>query len=191
MAVERRLRRAHRRRGARGDLLGGEPLARRPRMVGLEAGPGHPGLHAARAPAPALRARDARRRSAQGSGLWPHSPPMPRGPSISAPSNTSPPPQPVPRMTPNTERAPAPAPSTASDRAKQLASLASRTGRPSCASRSRRNGWPLSQVELAFCTSPLAGDIEPGMPMPTLPRPPARCLEHAHHLGRWRAMVAA
>ena len=47
---------------------------------------------------------------------------------MSAPSKTSPPPQPVPRITPNTERAPAPAPSTASDSAKQLASLASRTG---------------------------------------------------------------
>ena len=132
---------------------------------------------------------------AQGSGLWPHSPPMPRGPSMSAPSSTSPPPQPVPRMTPNTPRAPAPAPSTASDRAKQLASLASRTGRPRCASRSRWNGLPLSHVELAFCTSPLAGATEPGMPMPTAAALAARAfLERAHHLADGpdgRAVVVA
>src|SRR5215472_12898107 len=42
-----------------------------------------------------------------------------------------PPPTPVPRMMPKTVSAPAPAPSVASDKAKQLASLANLTGRPS------------------------------------------------------------
>jgi hypothetical protein len=71
-------------------------------------------------------------------------------------------------MTPKTLRTPAPAPSTASDRAKQLASLASLTGPPRCTSRSCWKGLPLSHVELAFCTSRLAGATEPGMPMPML-----------------------
>ena len=55
----------------------------------------------------------------------------------------------------------------ASDSAKQLASLAQRTGRPSAALKSRSNGRPLSQVEFAFLTRPLAGEIEPGMPTPS------------------------
>ena len=76
--------------------------------------------------------------------------------------------QPVPRMTPNTRRWPAPAPSAASDRAKQLASFSTRTSRPSLAPMSRSNGWPLSAMELAFFTRPVAGLITPGMPMPTL-----------------------
>ncbi len=33
---------------------------------------------------------------------------------------------------------------------------------------SRSNAWPFSAIELAFFTSPLAGLITPGMPMPTL-----------------------
>ena len=45
------------------------------------------------------------------------------------------------------------------------------------ASRSSRRGWPISQVEFAFLTRPVAGEIAPGMPMPTCParrRPPRR-----------------
>ena len=53
---------------------------------------------------------------------------------------TTPPPTPVPRITPKTLSHPAAAPSVASDSAKQLASLARRTGRPSAASRSRPSG---------------------------------------------------
>ncbi len=45
------------------------------------------------------------------------------------PLTTRPPPVPVPMITPNTTAAPAAAPSVASDNAKQLASLARRTGR--------------------------------------------------------------
>ena len=69
-----------------------------------------------------------------------------------------PPPTPVPRMTPNTVPNPAAAPSVASDSAKQLASLAKRTSRPSAASTSRASVRPISQVELAFLTSPVRGD---------------------------------
>ena len=82
-----------------------------------------------------------------------------------------PPPTPVPAMTPNTTLAPAAAPSLASDRAKQLASLASRISRPSAACRSVRRGRPISQVELAFLMTP-AGVSLPGIASPTLPRAP-------------------
>jgi hypothetical protein len=86
-----------------------------------------------------------------------------------------PPPTPVPRITPNTTAAPAPAPSTASEIAKQLASLATRTGRPSRSERSASSGWPISQVALAFFTSPVAGERAPGMPTPMQRTGPARC----------------
>jgi hypothetical protein len=76
-------------------------------------------------------------------------------------------------MTPNTTSAPAAAPSTASDTARQLASLARRTSRARRPERSAPKGLPLSQVELAFLTSPVAVDTVPGMPTPTVPTPPA------------------
>ena len=90
--------------------------------------------------------------------MWPHSPAMALAPTSIGRPTTIPPPTPVPRMTPNTLAQPAAAPSLASDKAKQLASLASRTARPSAASRSRPNGRPFSQVELAFLTRPVRGD---------------------------------
>ena len=77
-----------------------------------------------------------------------------------------PPPTPVPRITPNTTPMPAAAPSVASDSAKQLASLAMATGRPSARARSAPSGRPFSQVEFALRTSPVCGDSEPGMPIP-------------------------
>jgi hypothetical protein len=58
---------------------------------------------------------------------------------------------------------------SASDTARQLASLAMRTGRSSMASRSLSSGWPFSQVELAFFTLPVNGEMVPGMPRPTEP----------------------
>src|SRR6476620_11454240 len=87
---------------------------------------------------------------------------MPRGPSSTLPLTTRPPPHPVPRITPNTVRAFSAAPSMASDKAKQLASLASRTGPPSAVARSRSKGRSLSQVELAFCIRPVWGEMETG-----------------------------
>ena len=41
------------------------------------------------------------------------------------------------------------------------------------ATRSRSKGWPFSQTEFAFLTRPVAGEMAPGMPMPTVPRSPA------------------
>ena len=77
---------------------------------------------------------------------------------------------PVPRITPNTVAAPAAAPSAASESAKQSASFATRTGRPSAAPRSVLKRRPLSHVEFAFLTSPVAGEMAPGMPTPTVHR---------------------
>ncbi len=85
-----------------------------------------------------------------------------------------PPPTPEPRITPNTTGAPSPPPSTASESAKQLASLAIFTGRPSAAVRSPRRSRPCSQVELPIEIRPLARSTEPGTPIPTVSiRPPA------------------
>ncbi len=78
-----------------------------------------------------------------------------------------PPPVPVPTMTPKAMAVPAAAPSVASETMKQFASLASRTGRPRAAARSRCRGRPFSQVELAFLTRSVAGERAPGMPTPT------------------------
>jgi hypothetical protein len=78
-------------------------------------------------------------------------------------------------MTPNTVSIAAPAPSVASDKAKQLASLASRVGRLSALSTSRCNGRPISQVELAFLMRPVAGETVPGMPIPTGAVVPISC----------------
>ena len=79
---------------------------------------------------------------------------------------TKPPPQPVPIIIPKTELAPLAAPSFASDRTKQSASLAIFTGQLSEFSRSCWKGWPIKQVVLAFFTKPLVGLMAPGMPMP-------------------------
>src|SRR5690606_40486050 len=56
--------------------------------------------------------------------------------------------------------------------ARQLASLASRTGRPSACSRSRPKGRPFNQVELALRITPLTGEIDPGVATPTGPEAP-------------------
>ena len=53
------------------------------------------------------------------------------------------------------------------------ASFSTRTGSPSACSMSLSSGRPLSQVEFAFLTRPVAGEIAPGMPMPTVPGPPS------------------
>jgi hypothetical protein len=82
-------------------------------------------------------------------------------------------PTPVPRITPNTRRRPAPAPSLASDSAKQLASFSTRTSRPSARARSSASGRSLSWVELAFLIRPVTDEIAPGVPTPTLARTPS------------------
>ena len=140
--------------------------------------PDRPGLQAAALPAPALRPRDIRPASARAAGLWPHSPAMRCAP-CDAPAH---PPRcrrrsrcRGSRRTP--PRCPAPAPSGGlADSAKQLASFSTRTSRPSARreSRGRRDGRS-APMELAFFTSPVAGLITPGMPMPTLAAPPSSC----------------
>ena len=81
-----------------------------------------------------------------GSGLWPHSPAIALAPTSGLPPITMPPPTPVPRVAPNTRSAPAAAPSIASDRAKQLASLAIATGLPRACARSAPSGLRSSQA---------------------------------------------
>ncbi len=44
---------------------------------------------------------------------------------------------------------------------------------------SARKGRALSQVELAFFTSPVRDETAPGMPMPTLQDPPASASSRA------------
>ena len=69
---------------------------------------------------------------------------------------------------PKTIAAPRPAPSVASDSAKQLASLASAIVRPSRVSRSRFNGIPFRHTELDPRSRPVARESDPGVPIPTL-----------------------
>ena len=53
---------------------------------------------------------------------------------------------------------------------RQSASLASAIGRSRMAARSRSSGLPLSQVEFEFLSSPVAGEMAPGVPNPMVPR---------------------
>ena len=55
----------------------------------------------------------------------------------------------------------------ASDSARQFASLIMRTGAPSFALTSSRNGLPLSQMLLALRITPVLGEIDPGVATPT------------------------
>ncbi len=83
-------------------------------------------------------------------------------------------PTPVPRIAPNTTSAPSPAPSVASDSAKQLASLLMRTSRAE-----RRLEVALDRLAVEAhrirrrARRPVAREIEPGVPMPTVPVAPS------------------
>ena len=77
-----------------------------------------------------------------------------------------PPPTPVPIITPNTTAFPLPAPSTASDKAKQFASFSKLTLRPSSSSKFFLRGLPFNQIELAFLIKDESAEIAPGMPTP-------------------------
>src|SRR5208283_1979869 len=104
----------------------------------------------------------------QGRTVCPHSPATPLRPFSTRPSTAMPPPQPVPKMTAKTTCWPAPAPSVASETARQLASFAQRTSRCSASPRSRSNGLPIIHTELAFFTAWVIREIELGMPTPTV-----------------------
>ena len=98
-----------------------------------------------------------------GSGLCPHSPPIALAPVTTRPVDDDA----AARAGADDDaeddrRAPAAAPSMASDSAKQLASFANRSGRSSSRGRSSASGCPFSQVEFAFLTRPVAGEIVPG-----------------------------
>ena len=105
-------------------------------MIGGETRTGQERLDAARAAAIAGRTRRFVRAQARAAGCGPIRRRSQLAPPRICPSMAMPPPTPVPRIAPNTVLQPAAAPSIASDRAKQLASLARRTGRASAASRS-------------------------------------------------------
>ena len=77
----------------------------------------------------------------------------------------------MPRITAKTGEPPAAAPSVASESARQFASFPRRSSRASRADRLTPKARPLSHVELAFSTSPVAGEIVPGIPTPTVDRP--------------------
>src|SRR6266571_4189460 len=56
----------------------------------------------------------------------------------------------------------------ASETARQLASFAHRTSRPSARLRSLSNGFPIIHVEFAFFTKPVFVEMIPGIPTPTV-----------------------
>ena len=107
--------------------------------------------------------------SAQGSGLWPHSPAIRFQPTSTCRLITIPPPTPVPRIAPNTTLASLAAPSTASESAKQFASFSIRTSLLSRCAISRFRGIPLSAPLFEFLISPVLFDSAPGDAMPTVP----------------------
>ena len=129
VARQRRLARARRPRPRASRSRRRRASRRSPRVVGGERRPREVGLDAARAPAVARAAAGRSSPRGSGSGLWPHSPAIAFAPVSTRRSTTMPPPTPVPRITPKTTRASRAAPSTASESAKQLASLAMRTSR--------------------------------------------------------------
>ena len=131
-----------------------------------------------------IAGRAARRRAAAGRALWPHSPPIAWAPASGLPSITSRRPRRCPGSRRTRRGQPRPAPSAASETAKQLASFDSRTSsRSRTRSRSRSSGRPFSRVELAFLIRPVAGEIAPGWPTPTRQRAPTLRFELAHHGG--------
>ncbi len=105
--------------------------------------------------------------SSSGKGLWPHSPAIALAPGSGRPATTMPPPTPVPSVAPNTTLAPAAAPSIASDRAKQLASLAIVTGRATACSSSLRSGRPATHGRLTTRISSPPAPIIPGIAIPS------------------------
>ena len=98
---------------------------------------------------------------------------------------------PVPRITANTTPLPAAAPSVASDTARQFASFAIRTSRPSAAAKGHAPvARPFSHVEFAFFTIPVA----PRKARPESPRRPCpsarsalsmRCTSSTMSTSRW------
>ena len=99
--------------------------------------------------------------------MCPHSPPILFIPCKTFLFTIIPPPTPVPIITPKTTGYFLPAPSTASERAKQLASFSKFISLSSRFSRSFFIGFPFNQIEFAFLTNEESTDIAPGIPIPT------------------------
>ena len=97
-------------------------------------------------------------------------------------------PVPVPRMAAKTTGAPAPAPSVASDSARQLASFINTTRWPTALSTSACSGRPFRQVELQFFINPAAVAV-PGVPMPMLSAPPTAASDTARAVSVIAAMA--
>jgi hypothetical protein len=124
-------------------------------MVGGEAGPRQEGLDAA-APTAVARRVGQRASPRAGISLWPHSPAIAFAPVQTWPSNDDAAADPGAEDHAEHEPVAAPAPSVASESAKQLASFSTRTSRASASAMSLANGCPFSTVELAFLIRPLA-----------------------------------
>jgi hypothetical protein len=72
----------------------------------------------------------------------------------------------------------------------QFASFAIRTSRPSAVSKSSRNARPFRKVAFELRINPLRGLIEPGVPIPIVPAPPASCSARAIRSRRSRIAVS-
>src|SRR6056300_1297028 len=92
-----------------------------------------------------------------GIGFCPHSPVNLFGPTTSCLLTTYPAPTPVPKITANTELKSFPAPSIASDKARQSASLAIFTSKPSFSSKSFFTFCPSRAFVFDTCTNPVFG----------------------------------
>ena len=88
-----------------GDLGGAQRCGRCARRTGAAGAARSARSRCSRCGRSSSAGRAARCRAGRGSGLWPHSPAIACAPVSGRPSITTPPPTPVPRMTPNTMRA--------------------------------------------------------------------------------------
>ena len=122
-------------------------------------------------------------RRGQGSGLWPHSPATALGPTSTRPSTAMPPPVPSPRSR-RTRRAPRARAVRRLGQGEAVRVVGQAHGPAQARLQVAVEGRPLSQVEFAFLTRPVAGEIAPGMPTPTVPRRPLR-LRRPRRARRW------
>ena len=101
-----------------------------------------------------------------GSALWPNSPATRFFPLRTFLSIAIPAPVPVPIITPNTTECDFPAPSTASERAKQFASFSNLISLFKLFFKSFLKGFPFNQMELAFFIKDVSRETDPGIPIP-------------------------
>ena len=80
-----------------------------------------------------------------------------------------PPPTPVPMMTPKTTCAPAPAPIGGLGQREAVGIVGHAHFAVEHPAESLSSGFPISSTVLAFLTRPVAGEMAPGIPTPTVP----------------------